>query len=325
MKSSGQFELRYALKEKIPDLEVLSVDDAHPVKQVCMQGNEVRVLIKEKDENWEEVKKTGWDNSVNWHVVSQGKIGQVTEQPSTCQILGEKDDLPEEMRAFPWLEREPRWKIQSGKDFIRTGKYKDQEGLWRCQNGIEPKLFLQGNYFGQLVSPDGRWLVTAKKENGSEEINKLVRINLLTKKEIVIESDFTYPFIPLPITGKILFPRYSEANRREHVLLNPATGSIQILQGEFEPLEQQITRPLQPIQQSSEYWAAIPNREKNLTKIGRYNIGTFKFFPVLELPEIIFSSMDMWVDETANQIYIVYNGHLLRLPFNAKALGIKIN
>src|SRR5262245_23857939 len=39
--STGEFELRYALKERIKELEVLAADDKHPVKYVCKQGDEV--------------------------------------------------------------------------------------------------------------------------------------------------------------------------------------------------------------------------------------------------------------------------------------------
>jgi len=43
----------------------------------------------------------------------------------------------------------------------------------------------------------------------------------------------------------------------------------------------------------------------------------------MEIPEIYFTSDDMWVDEAAQRIYLAYHGHLLRLPLivNPKSSG----
>jgi hypothetical protein len=69
---------------------------------------------------------------------------------------------------------------------------------------------------------------------------------------------------------------------------------------------------------SREYWAAIPDFEKRLTRVGRYDTRTFRFKPLMEIPDIRFASDDMWVDEAARRIYLAYNGHLLRLPLTIK-------
>jgi len=76
----------------------------------------------------------------------------------------------------------------------------------------------------------------------------------------------------------------------------------------------QNLRPLQPVAGSQEYWAAIPDSEKNLTRVGRYDTRAFSFKPLMEIPEVRFTSEAMWVDEAAKRIYLAYNGHLLRLP-----------
>ena len=98
------------------------------------------------------------------------------------------------------------------------------------------------------------------------------------------------------------------------LLLDPATGKLEVVKGVFEPLGHQNSRPLQPAAGSREYWAAIPDSEKRLTRVGRYEARTFSFKPLMEIPEIYFTSDDMWVDEAAQRIYLAYNGHLLRLP-----------
>jgi hypothetical protein len=103
-------------------------------------------------------------------------------------------------------------------------------------------------------------------------------------------------------------------------LLDPATGATEPVKGEFRPLQQQTYRPLQSVAGSTEYWAAIPDEKQNRTQIGFYDAKRFAFKPLMNLPEIKFDSMKMWVDETANQVYVTYNGHLLRAPLTKRRI-----
>ncbi|HKS39100.1 MAG TPA: hypothetical protein VJX74_00695 [Blastocatellia bacterium] len=102
-------------------------------------------------------------------------------------------------------------------------------------------------------------------------------------------------------------------------MLDPATGISEAVKGEFAPLNHQHERQLQPVANSREYWAAIPDFKTNKTRVGRYDAQAFKFTLIIELPEIAFTSANMWVDESANRLYITYNGHLLMLSFPAKS------
>jgi hypothetical protein len=101
----------------------------------------------------------------------------------------------------------------------------------------------------------------------------------------------------------------------EFFLLDAETGIVQPLKGEARPLLQQTFRALQPLAASPDlFWTALPDREKNVTEFGIYNAKTLVFKPLLTLPEIIFNSMDMWVDEREGKFYFVYGGQLLALP-----------
>jgi len=75
-------------------------------------------------------------------------------------------------------------------------------------------------------------------------------------------------------------------------------------------------RPLQPTGQPNEFWAAIP-RYGSGTLVGKYRSDRFLFTPLLKLPGLIFSSMDMWVAE--DKIYFVYNGDILSVPISAQS------
>ena len=60
------------------------------------------------------------------------------------------------------------------------------------------------------------------------------------------------------------------------MLLDPATGTSEVVQGEFEPLGHQFYRPLQLVQGTREYWAALVDVKNQKTKIGRYDVQAFK-------------------------------------------------
>jgi hypothetical protein len=101
-------------------------------------------------------------------------------------------------------------------------------------------------------------------------------------------------------------------------LLDPETGTVQQARGEFRPLTEEFGRELQPSGNPNEFWAAIPDEQKKVTRFGRYDSKNFVFTPLVELPELILRSGDFWVDETAGKIWFTYRGHLLRMPLPKK-------
>ncbi len=316
--STGEFELRYALKAKLRELEVLAADDQHPVKYVCKQGDEVRALVKEKDSGWNETDgDRKWEEEVwRWRSVADNKLGEIVGQPASCPILDAQEDMPEEMRNGRHSPESDLWKIRSGRNTVRSGKWKDREGLWLCAPGQEPKLIVKGDYSALLVTPDGNHVVAVTR---GPFLGTLVRIDLRANRETKVETDhFFYPVTLVPGSSKVYFHR-DRKEKPEHLLLDPLTGKIEVVKGEFEPLGDQNFRPLQPVAGSREYWAAIPDSEKNLTRVGRYDTRTFSFKLLMEIPEIYFTSASMWVDEASQRIYLAYNGHLLRLPLTIKS------
>lgn len=63
---------------------------------------------------------------------------------------------------------------------------------------------------------------------------------------------------------------------------------------------------------AGEFWAAIPDSEKNETQVGIFNEKNLSFKPLLTIPKIKFDSMNMWID--AGKVYFVFKGHVLSLP-----------
>ena len=310
--STGEFELRYALKARIKELEVLAADDKHPVKYVCKQGDEVRALVREKESGWNETAgDRKWEEEVrSWRSLAYNKLNKIADQPAACPILDTQEDMPEEMREGRRGPESVLWKIRSWRHFVRAGKWRDREGLWLCASGQEPKLIVEGEYSGPLVTPDGNYIVASRGPHPEA----LVRIDIRKMRETKVETDdFHYPITLASGSGKVYFQRY-HGEQTEHLLLDPVSGKLEVAQGEFEPLSHQNSRPLQSVAGSREYWAAIPDSEKNLTRVGRYDTRAFSFKPLMEITDIYFTSEMMWVDEAAQRIYLAYNGHLLRLP-----------
>jgi hypothetical protein len=217
--------------------------------------------------------------------------------------------MPEEMRKGQHNFEIGLWKRRSGRYFVRDGwwKNKNQQGLWLCAPGAEPKLIVEGDYSAPLVTPDGNYLVAVRS-------GALVRIDIRNKRVTKVKTDHVNdPLTLVPGSGNVYF-QVNRGEQTEHMLLDPASGKLESVQGDLEPLGHQNLRPLQPVTGSQEYWAAIPDSEKNLTRVGRYDTRAFSFKPLMEIPEVRFTSEAMWVDEAAKRIYLAYNGHLLRLP-----------
>src|SRR5262249_45539621 len=121
--------------------------------------------------------------------------------------------------------------------------------------------------------------------------------------------------------NKVLLRRASDEENKsgdpkepEFYLLDVATGRTRKVTGEFEPLLQEGRRSLQPAGRPFEYWAAIPDRENNRTRVGRYNSRDFSFQTALDIQQLTFDSFSMWVDEKEAKLFVVYQEQLLRLP-----------
>ena len=305
LKTTGEYELLYALKEKNRDLEVVSADDKHPVSQVCGQDGEVRALVREDPDYYAQPK---------WKTVKEGKLGGEANQPPNCPTVDAREDLPEAMRKGA-VYAYPLWKTQTRDGIVRSMTWNEQHALWFSKAGSEPRLLTKESEQPEAVTPDGRWVIAVKRNRDAD--SDLLRVDLKTGATTKIDVEgWTYPIVVEPLTGKIVIPTFRD-NRKiyEVKLYTPATNQLEMGIGEFEPLKHQHDRSLQPIAGSTnEFWAAIPDPDAKKTRVGRYDARSFKFTSLMELPDIVFTSTSMWVDEKANWLYIAYNGHLLRLP-----------
>jgi hypothetical protein len=272
----------------------------------------------------------GLDNSDReWYAFQAGKIGEETAEPSTCPISKDVIQPSKLVHGSPETEG-PAWQLKLGKDFFRAGYLSQRddderhEGLWHFSPGQKPKLITEGGYSSPIVTQDGKRIIAGKyvwKER--DYTHKIVRIDLKTNREErtsvpVLLGDSHRVIGEILDTGKVLVCRVTGNRDNEEMvdclLLNVATGKTEKINGEFRPLQQQTFRSLQATAVGKKFWASIPDRQTKHTKFGVYDATNFTFTSLLDLPDIEFDSMQMWVDESTQKIYIAYNGHLLRLP-----------
>lgn len=328
-------KLHYWLEKDFPGLEILFSDDDLKVAAVWKNGADMRVLVenqrqreeidKELDALYtEESSKDDYDyeqgekanrlrrqerlyEHVSWRKFANGNLSAGAAQPAEMQMIPARDGLGVEPSGIPWRTRSAGVEVRA-----------DHEGLYKVSQGHLAKL-RSGFYYEPFMVPGGRWAMATKIDAGTQ----LMRVNLLTGKEFRVEIPGhpnlrTVAYVPsvkrVLVGAAGYYGDADEDNRITWFLLDPETGAFVMVKGEFAPLAHQIMRPLQPAPSPDEFWAAIPNQEKNETQIGLYNARSFIFKPLQKVSKISFSSMDMWVDEKEGKIYLVYAGHLLALP-----------
>lgn len=350
LRESESMKLRYYLSDKIKGLEVLLTDKQFQPRAIWKNGDDFRVLVSDEerkaqiedeigkldkidDENEDldyEIKgKNARQRRIDrafehyeWREFKDGKLGARVNEPVEIPFLRDKLAFP---GAQNLSDNDSVWQSKSGNYEIRAGEY-NTGGLWKT-NRSEQIEFKKGVYAKPIVS--GNWVVAAKADVDWSAPNYVVRVNLRTGKESKINLPPAEEFNPVayvPAHNKILLYRgkeaYPTANpvAAEYYLLDADTGKIESVKGEFQPLMLQTFHSLQPTGKPNEFWAAIYNRAKNETAVGRYDAKNFTFNSILKLPEILLDSMDVWVSEKEAKIYFIYEGdfaaesHLLALP-----------
>jgi hypothetical protein len=206
----------------------------------------------------------------------------------------------------------------------------DDAGIWKFAPGAEPAKIISGPYKNPLLTPDGKWLV-AIKEVWEEEKDSLrlklmlIRRNLQTGKEFPVSipnGGYHPPCVFVAAHGKVLLGHSGSLGQvgpgAINYLLDPETGTVQRVKGDFRPFMERFARELQPTGNPNEFWAATTDWNKRATSLGRYDTRNFVFTPLVELPGLILRNTDFWVDATEGKIWFTYHGHLLRMPLPAK-------
>ena len=283
---NGKFKLHYYLQDKIQNLEVLLADEKLKAKAVWKKGDDLRVLVEQKDES---------ENSkLFWHQLKKdGTLGETISQPLAVPFLRDENEVPE-LKDFDNDRR--AWQTRVENDEIRTIRHGEKRGLLRVSRSNNPLQLAEGIYEEPLVTPNGKWIIASKRDGvRGYDPSYLIRFNLQTGEENRINLEPIYDLTAIafvPAQNKFLVRRgdYSTINKK-YFLLDAESGLTQIVKNEIRPLEQQTLRPLQPTKKPNEFWAAIYDKEKRSTTVRFYNENNLIFKALLEVPEIAFDSM----------------------------------
>lgn len=337
--------LKYTLSSSIPGLEIVIASDDLHAETVWKENGELRIAaslsavrkkiesdIEKVDEESEpddyeetERKKTAIRDKheydgYSWYRITDNGAEPGAAQPNGVEYIPIRDGLSVPVDEQQWKARTTAFEIRGSED-----------GLFKIARSRATKI-LTGNYGSPVVSTNGRWVLLKKVDD--EYVTKIVRVDLMTGREYPVQLENyygVYPSVFVPTLNKFLISRsyegeyyegsaesddttQSDSDPENMFLVDPATGAVTPIAGEFRPLDQQTFRPLQSTGKPNEFWAAMPDDEKNETNVGIYETRTFSFKPLLKVPKIKFNSMDMYADEAGGKLYFVYRGHLLSLP-----------
>jgi hypothetical protein len=165
--------------------------------------------------------------------------------------------------------------------------------------------------------------VASRAESGWLAPNEVVRVDLVSGKVYPIaiaRAENLDCLAFLPERGFLVFsspdqprgPEAPKAKEPEYFLVDPASGRVQPVKGEFSPCHSLNKRPLQPTGKAGEFWATRPTEAG--VELGRYRLKDFQFTPVRSYAGIRFGSSSIWV--SGKSLFAVVDGNVLELPIH---------
>lgn len=307
----AKLSVRYLNRRTLPALEVLYAHPKQEIRAVWAKGDDVRVLVGE-------FYMTGQE----WRSLRDGKLGPAIEQPDAFPPDCFLDRLEARSLGLEqvWDDCQP-WQTRWGQKSIRGGLATEaRPATWICEQGQAPIRLFESPIAYQLVTQDEHWLVGTLDD-------KLICYDLVNRKMVPIDSPETvanfFALDYLPNSKKVLLVRPWQEGPREppwrldpkYRLFDPATGRTEEVKGPggAEHLRQRMHRPFQPTSQPGVVWVSF-GKGSDYTMLGRFDTKSFGFRNWTRIDSLDFESDNVWVDESTRRIYIVYRGHLLRLP-----------
>lgn len=215
------------------------------------------------------------------------------------------------------------------------------EGIWRWRKGDKPQRITKAGIelLRPVVMSDGKWIVAELWPDDRNKPHPLMRIRTSDgdTKQIDLPAKLSFETVAYVAEhAKILVKGIdldqADDQHARFWLVDPASGAVKEVKGEFGPLLHQNIRPLQAALPRGEvkkhaglYWAALPKTTPEpATSIGLYDAVNFKFSPIVTLRGLQFTSMGMWVREgsveenavkpSAATALVSINGDLIRIP-----------
>lgn len=326
---SGQNEVHYLAEASTPGLRLAIRDEDNTVVSVWKNGEDYRVLTKEKIIN------APWYANLTWHSFDGRTIGEKAAEPEDITLQDAWADIPtstmvkradntygyggysfqENRNNYPWQCTWNGWRVR----VLKENSTK-KAGLYLTKQGEEPVFIREGDYNKPVVLPETDWVVCTKTEHGEGNPHALVKINLKTFAETTFDLGSTDAHSLSHVTiadGKL----YITSNRRWYTY-DAATDTFQEAEGDFSKLYRVRERFFQRTGSGGAYYYAEPEGYGDpdaSTTVGTLDAETFAFTPIAVYENLCFDSMEMWVDEPGQTLCVVTNGDLLELPFPAPA------
>jgi hypothetical protein len=330
--------IEYADLKKLPGFEVLVADERFHVMGFWKDGATERFRIypgRDRGSASMAFSNLGSANVAQpipkgenpiWVDIAGGAIKEVPapalfppENPnSVVPAEFEKENEQRQSSSLAMLSR--------GAVVYRVGELHDKSGFWSFEAGKAPKLVVSGDVLAPAISGDGKWALLAKSQGSWVDPNGLVRVNLSSGEILSVdvpEADTLEPIAYVPEQKRFLAYRAKDMltdshkpvgpDKPEYWLVDPETGKAEVTTGEVRPLTHIGARPLQPTVDSGRYWAAIQSEKDGGTDIGLYDAKSLSFTPQTHVPELMFNSQGLWIDEQSKTAYIVYKSQLLKL------------
>ena len=330
---SGEMRPEYPMAGRVPGFEILLAVPGVLVSNVWKEGQDTRVLAlrlltpggRSGPAEFTILRTDG--KEPGWTAFSEGKLGSPVPAPPGFNTGNLKKSVPPEMLVAEEAHYS-RLLSAPGEILYRVGSWNRKYGFWRLAGGRDPELLLEGNCAAPLITPDGRWAVVAKTDSSWAVPNYVVCLDLAKGTFYRLKAPAANKFYPTAyVTAheKVLLartrgqespgqgPQAEGPGTTEFLLLDPATGILTDVTGEFAPFLGGSQYPQQPAKTRDEVWAAIYRPDDETTEIGRYNTRLFTFLKELSVPSLQFGSDQMWVDEQEGKVYAAYRGHLLRM------------
>lgn len=295
--SENSLTLHYHDIDDIVDFEILHAGLEQAAAAVWSEDVDTRVLLEIDQE------------ISRWHSMT-GAVGAVVDQPSACNIIGARADIPQSLDYHP-----APWKCATQHGLIRTGDIDDANGLWLCSTNSEPERLLEGPYTRAITSSNGNWIVAKKSYKRWDNAGSLILFNLEKRTEhpIPLQREKFNIIAYLDYLNAFLIRAWGDdLGDAEYLALDLETKETRKLDGVFWPLENLNYRPLQASAAEGHSWAAKYDKELDATVIGLYDTASCCFEPVMHVPGLNFDSMDLWVNEEQAKVYLVINGDLIR-------------
>ena len=308
--SSGTFDVHYETEKTVPGLEVLIKGEDHEIEAVWKDGDDMRVQVKEPNEpgNYKDI--------YHWYVFRDGEIAERAETPGGMQPEDAWADIPKEhlyddyLNNYPWNITWKSYRVRAMRD-----EY-NQDALYLTKEGEKPKLITHGTFAYPIVIPGSDYAVCAYAEHGWAKPNTIVTVNLKTFEITPLDIPADDELTPCAYFNGLVYIQGIGV----WYTYDLETDTVTKLSIQPSGLSEIRERNLQPTQEENVYYTVGSIQDASVSKyyyvdtIGKLDINTLAFTPILACPGLQFDAMDLWVDEKENVAYIAHWGDLLRIP-----------